>query len=209
MFHRMTPAVAIALGAASLAGAASSAQAATISIAAAGNNTGGSSYWTDTATFSLPANAINASLNISLASADDRFVVQLNGTDVIATGIFGPGTGSFRYTAISPNDPRAFLANGAQNVTVASGFQAGVNTLLFIVNDTGNGIFGDLVGGSNGTAGPTSYQFNGTITYDLSGGVPEPATWALLILGFGAVGGAMRRRSSTIAVSFARAISLG
>jgi hypothetical protein len=26
------------------------------------------------------------------------------------------------------------------------------------------------------------------------GGVPEPATWSLLILGFGAVGGAMRRR---------------
>ena len=28
-------------------------------------------------------------------------------------------------------------------------------------------------------------------------GVPEPATWALMILGFGAVGGAMRRRTST------------
>ncbi len=28
------------------------------------------------------------------------------------------------------------------------------------------------------------------------GGVPEPATWALMILGFGGVGGAMRRRGS-------------
>lgn len=28
----------------------------------------------------------------------------------------------------------------------------------------------------------------------VSGAVPEPATWALMILGFGAVGGAMRRR---------------
>lgn len=29
------------------------------------------------------------------------------------------------------------------------------------------------------------------------GGVPEPATWALLIMGFGAVGGAMRARKRT------------
>ena len=33
--------------------------------------------------------------------------------------------------------------------------------------------------------------------------VPEPATWALMILGFGAVGGAMRRRSVKTAVRFA------
>jgi opacity protein-like surface antigen len=33
--------------------------------------------------------------------------------------------------------------------------------------------------------------------------VPEPATWALMILGFGAVGGAMRRRQVKTAVRFA------
>ena len=32
-------------------------------------------------------------------------------------------------------------------------------------------------------------------------GVPEPATWAMMIAGFGLVGGAMRRRKAT--VSFA------
>jgi len=35
------------------------------------------------------------------------------------------------------------------------------------------------------------------------GGVPEPATWALMILGFGAVGGAMRRRNAKTSVRFA------
>ncbi|KQT32613.1 hypothetical protein ASG29_12755 [Sphingomonas sp. Leaf412] len=39
-------------------------------------------------------------------------------------------------------------------------------------------------------------NFNGSITYALAGGVPEPTTWALMILGMGAVGGAMRRRSA-------------
>ncbi|MCP9222831.1 PEPxxWA-CTERM sorting domain-containing protein [Erythrobacter sp. LQ02-29] len=32
-----------------------------------------------------------------------------------------------------------------------------------------------------------------------SGGVPEPATWALLILGFGAIGGVMRRQGAKVA----------
>lgn len=32
-------------------------------------------------------------------------------------------------------------------------------------------------------------------TASLAGAVPEPSTWAMLILGFGTVGGAMRRRS--------------
>jgi hypothetical protein len=30
------------------------------------------------------------------------------------------------------------------------------------------------------------------------GGIPEPGTWALMILGFGAVGAAMRRRRQAI-----------
>lgn len=34
-------------------------------------------------------------------------------------------------------------------------------------------------------------------------GVPEPATWAMLILGFGAVGATLRRRQQTARVSFA------
>lgn len=46
------------------------------------------------------------------------------------------------------------------------------------------------------------YQFSGTYTYGAASGtgtfnvgsVPEPGTWALLILGFGATGAALRRR---------------
>jgi hypothetical protein len=32
--------------------------------------------------------------------------------------------------------------------------------------------------------------------------VPEPATWAMMIMGFGLVGSAMRRRQVRMAVSF-------
>lgn len=39
---------------------------------------------------------------------------------------------------------------------------------------------------------------------DAMGAVPEPATWAFMILGFGAIGGAMRRqRKATVKVSYA------
>ena len=42
------------------------------------------------------------------------------------------------------------------------------------------------------------------VAFDSAGGVPEPATWATLILGLGAVGVAMRRRHIAIAASVPR-----
>lgn len=42
-----------------------------------------------------------------------------------------------------------------------------------------------------------SLSFSNGIVNGLTGAVPEPATWAMLILGFGVVGGALRRRRST------------
>jgi hypothetical protein len=61
---------------------------------------------------------------------------------------------------------------------------------------------------ANGSAYTVSFQnlagvafgsrggINATVTLDSVAAVPEPATWALMILGFGAVAGAMRRRSA-------------
>ena len=46
------------------------------------------------------------------------------------------------------------------------------------------------VGGTTGGAASYSGNFN-------LGAIPEPATWALMILGFGAVGGALRRRETS------------
>ncbi len=49
-------------------------------------------------------------------------------------------------------------------------------------------------------------QFSGAINYAfrVDGAVPEPATWAFMIFGFGAIGGAMRRqRKANVKVSYA------
>ncbi len=41
------------------------------------------------------------------------------------------------------------------------------------------------------------------IDYFTRGGIPEPAAWAMMLAGFGMIGGAMRRRKTSGAVTFA------
>ncbi len=41
---------------------------------------------------------------------------------------------------------------------------------------------------------PLVVNYRLTVTDVTAGAVPEPATWAMLIAGFGVIGGAMRRR---------------
>ena len=64
-----------------------------------------------------------------------------------------------------------------------------------------NGAFGGsswlLVEGANGER-PRHWDLNFNLT-----AVPEPATWAFMIFGFGAVGGALRRKKNRQTVSFA------
>jgi PEP-CTERM motif len=52
--------------------------------------------------------------------------------------------------------------------------------------------FGDGTGFANANAEVRAFEF-------ASNGVPEPASWAMMIAGFGLVGGAMRKRKMTIA----------
>lgn len=48
-----------------------------------------------------------------------------------------------------------------------------------------------------GNEGTRNFAFR-----NIDGAVPEPATWAMMMLGFAAIGGAMRRRRQTLRVSF-------
>ena len=50
---------------------------------------------------------------------------------------------------------------------------------------------------------PSYWHIDDISVQGLAGGVPEPATWAMMILGLGAVGGAMRRRRATTSVRYA------
>ena len=94
------------------------------------------------------------------------------------------------------------FADGTSTAYVGSqitgGGQADGNQIVGATNGvvsyaTGSG---PLITSASFTSGANSFEFD-----NIAVGVPEPATWALMIGGFGVVGAAMRRRS--LQVSFA------
>ena len=111
------------------------------------------------------------SFGFDLGSADDY--------NTLTVFFAGGGSQSFSGAQLNPPGP----ASGNQSSPATNG-----RVTIF-----GNG---QAITGARFASGQPSFEFDNIgIT-----AVPEPGTWALLILGFGAVGGAMRRRSSKVAV---------
>lgn len=127
---------------------------------------------------------------------------------------FCPTTcGSLQFTNFSSTDSNAalYFTDGAHqgptigygaNAILLPGWQpAGVGSVLSwsgrssIMLGQGNLYFTTLI-----TDGPRAdYQLANQIT----SAVPEPATWMMMILGVGAIGGALRRRRQQAKVTFA------
>ncbi len=53
---------------------------------------------------------------------------------------------------------------------------------------------GDFVLTVEGTPGTQNGSFGGSVAFVAQSAVPEPATWGMMLLGFGAMGAALRRR---------------
>ncbi|MBS0334647.1 MAG: PEPxxWA-CTERM sorting domain-containing protein [Proteobacteria bacterium] len=68
-----------------------------------------------------------------------------------------------------------------QAFTVTSGFVDGANRLDFVVLNDG---------------GPSSLRVDNLRLAQAGGAAPEPATWALMLAGFGGLGAALRRRGA-------------
>ncbi|MFQ3596080.1 MAG: PEPxxWA-CTERM sorting domain-containing protein [Sphingomonadaceae bacterium] len=87
----------------------------------------------------------------------------------------------------------------AFSTAVVSPFDIGIANGIFIDFTPGGEFFGLTLGNIDGDAGDFliglgSLQPGDKFALVLLGIVPEPGTWAMMIAGFGLVGGAMRRR---------------
>jgi len=96
-------------------------------------------------------------------------------------------TDGYTITSIGPASQGTFIDSSVVPPTVVggSGFTGGT--------DFGNGVW---IYGSNGVIlgdGGSGTNFS-DVTWTTSAATPEPATWAMLILGMGAMGAVLRRR---------------
>ncbi len=82
---------------------------------------------------------------------------------------------------------------------------AGFDSLLNFGLTAGTSYFAVVSGFNNSDFGSSRLAITGPGNVSIGGAVPEPATWAMMLIGFGFVGGAMRiaKRRQKVTVSYA------
>lgn len=166
----------------------------------------------------LYAFAAVAALSVA-APATAQTVITLTGTPSAMSGTFGnqpvAGVGgafsdSYIFTLGQQSDVGAVLTSiGFTNSTNIDFTSVLLNGKALTIN---NGVVDFAFTGSpiNFAAGPVSLVVNGLQFGEGSysgviaavAAVPEPATWAMMIGGFGMIGGVMRRRAYKTKVRF-------
>jgi hypothetical protein len=106
-------------------------------------------------------------------------------TDLVAavhfTTLTISGTG---MDAISLLEPEDITVNHGATTYALDGLNLGVGT--FQINLAGTA--------------PVGTTWQGTVNFSAMNAVPEPATWGLMLLGFGLMGASMRRRRTRVAL---------
>lgn len=126
-----------------------------------GSPFGGVGHTTFQTTFDLTGYDLASVALSGLWGADNEGVILLNGVKIAEL------TGT-----VYPNFQQLWSFGATSN------FAQGLNTLQFVINDTGS---------------PLAFRTDDmSLTGNLSA-VPEPATWAMMIVGFGLAGAAVRR----------------
>lgn len=176
----------------------------------------------------MVAAALAVGVSAAPASAAVSFVVEGGGTPVVfedngnrfgLVGVRGDATGGTVDFASIGAAITSFGSNTLVNAFQCTDFAMGgsCSSLTSLAVASGQRIFDALLlefSSSNGFTAGTNVVFGGTATLSLarvtragdppiSGAVPEPTTWAMMILGMGLAGAAMRRRKAAVRIAYA------
>ena len=111
-----------------------------------------------------------------------------------------------QWTGVQNNSPVGTLGlTGSQCDPVNAGCNTYNDWMFTVAIPLGNGVY-DFFTGPNCCIDPMGQPVRVTITGITTqppgiGGVPEPSTWAMMLIGFGATGYAMRRRRVKVAAA--------
>ena len=137
-------------------------------------------------------------------NATPYLAVYGNGTaNINFTGVDDVRSFSFDYSTVDTyNTLTIHYTSGADTVysgtQILNGLPTGVTSGSIIVNGDGRMISGLSLGTTS-----NAFEVDNLATSSGIAAVPEPASWALMLGGFGMVGGAMRSRRTKTAVRFA------
>ena len=155
-----------------------------VSFATTSGGPNGGAYTLSLSTTSKSVNGLDTSIFANNIGGDDTQV--FSGT---LAGQFASGVLSFAFAPFA-FDPGA--GNLLLNVNV-SGNPDGFPGFFLANNGSAGGVYSRAHNFGSGFS-----DFGLVTTFDVGTGVPEPASWALMIAGFGLIGGAMRRRTRVI-----------
>ena len=211
----------LALGASALAFSTPAMAADVLDFEGVGNGVPVGNYYAPNYTFSAATLAIvdsdaGGTGNIANEPSPNTVMYFLDANNAILNAVNGFTTGfSFFYSSLATATVNVYDGLNATGNLLASLDLAG----QYNENCTGdpNGSYCNWTAvGVNFVGTAYSIDFGGTANYtaydDITFGsatpgnnaVPEPATWAMLLLGFGAIGGAMRsRKRQTVTVRYA------
>ncbi|WEK41879.1 MAG: PEPxxWA-CTERM sorting domain-containing protein [Candidatus Sphingomonas colombiensis] len=126
-----------------------------------------------------------AGVNMSNIHVGDTFNIEFYLGGAPGEHFTGDGVG----VGYSAGITEKFVSDGPNYLADAS-----TNPLLFVWNFTAIGAGPATVGGFFSSASDRTWS--NSFHFTVFSAAPEPATWGLMILGFGAVGGMMRRKSA-------------
>ncbi|QGN54632.1 PEPxxWA-CTERM sorting domain-containing protein [Novosphingobium sp. Gsoil 351] len=144
-------------------------------------------------------NPTDSSLTPTSANSGDEFLIYGDGypvgtfppSDAIYTLTLGFEGGAALLATYASGQPNAFLSTNS----------ALIDGLTYSISDfSWNRTRANPVSEFSAVPGGDLNDYNGNFRLSaVTAAVPEPATWAMMLAGFGILGGALRRRKATVA----------